>query len=42
MNELAGISPESYVQLINNQVFRVVDKANCNDFDFTKIILKQR
>jgi len=40
MNELAGISPESYVQLINNQVFRIVDKANCNDFDFTKIIFE--
>ena len=40
MNELAGIPPESYVQLINNQVFRIVDKANCNDFDFTKIIFE--
>ena len=40
MNELAGIPPESYVQLINNQVFRIVDKANCNDFEFTKIIFE--
>lgn len=40
MNELAGISPESYVQLINNQVFKIVDKANCNDFEFTKIIFE--
>lgn len=40
MNELAGIPPESYVHLINNQVFRIVDKANCNDYEFTKIIFE--
>lgn len=40
MNELAGIPAESYVQLINNQVFRIVDKANCTDYEFTKIIFE--
>lgn len=40
MNELAGISSDSYIQLINNQVFRIVDKANCNDIEFTKIIFE--
>lgn len=40
MNELAGIPPASYVQLINNQIFRIVDKANCSNFEFTKIIFE--
>ena len=40
MNELAGIPPESYLQLINNQVFRIIDKANCTDYEFTKIIFE--
>ena len=40
MNELAGIPPESYVQLINNNVFRIVDKANCTDYEFTRIMLE--
>lgn len=40
MNELAGIPATSYVQLINNQVFRIIDKANCSNYDFAKIILE--
>ncbi len=40
MNELAGIAANEYVQLINNQVFRIVDKANCSNLEFTKIIFE--
>ncbi len=40
MNALSGIPFDSYIELINNQVFRIVDKAHCNDYDFSKIILE--
>lgn len=40
MNELAGIPSESYVELVNSQIFRIVDKANCEDIQFTKIIFE--
>lgn len=40
MNELAGISSDKYVQLINNQTFRIVDKASCSNLEFTEIIFE--